>query len=649
MEVGRNIAVAQVASLVAALSDGAKERRAASAERLARLRATESIPALVAAFRKEKVELVRATMLRALVGLGEPMAAFLDRAALAKEAEKVLAKGVPDKLAFLALETLPAVRWKDGAEVPRAVLSAWLVAAHKTKSPMASPLLVAYASEMVETERERLGRAIFDRWCDEDFRVPDVLDPEGRERLLEWAEKRGMSLAEYARTPDFKANAAWATGTSLDTGALDHRGVLAVAAALAPRSLVPELVRYVKLHRGFRIGASRAMLHMLAGMEERAATQALVRFSMRFRTASLRKEAEKLVNELAARRGWTADELADRTIPTAGLDEHGVLSLAYAAPRAHGTPDPVDDDEPHERVTTRRFEARLGEDLDLALFALADDGSRAPVAKLPEPRKDEDEAHAAAEKKRFSSAKKELGTIVAAQRERLFAAMCSERVFSASDFSDLFLAHPVMRRLLERVVLVATDADGRSLGACRVSEDGSFVTASHETLRLPEGAHLCVAHACRLDEREERALVDHLAEYRLASLFPQLGRARHVLDPAQPTLARISPPGERSSISSFVLRGRMKRLGWERGPSGDGGYVDRYLRLFVTLGLEAHLVHTAVPQPEVDTPITVEGLEVFRLPPPDAPPHAPRQVLLVSAIPEVLRHELWNDLLAALA
>ena len=197
------------------------------------------------------------------------------------------------------------------------------------------------------------------------------------------------------------------------------------------------------------------------------------------------------------------------------------------------------------------------------------------------------------------------------------------------------------------MVLAVRDESGRALGVCRVSEDSSFVTHDNETLVPPEGASLSIAHGSCLGAALEARVSEHLAEYDLALLFPQLGRAIHTLDPEQPGSLRLVPPGS-SSVSSFALRGRMKRLGWERGPSGDGGYVDRYVRPFVSLGLEAVLVHTAVPQPETDAKIEIEGIEVHRLPPPDAPLHAPRSVLFVRAVPPVLRHELWNDLLAAL-
>jgi hypothetical protein len=639
------------ARLFRAIASGTKDERVHAADWLARARVVEAVPLLVRAFEKEKVEAARASILRALVGLGEPLARFLDRDRLAADAEKVLAKGWPASLAFLGVETLPRVRWKDGAEVAPNVVRAWLLAAHKAKTPMASPLLVAYAHELEEATREALGEAIHDRWLEEDFRLPEPLDGDVRERLEDWAQKAGMSLEAYARTPGFKLNVGslgWMIGKSVETGALEHRGVLAVAAALAPRRLVPRLVRYVREFRGLRIGASRAMLHMLAGMDDRAATQELVRLSMRFRTASLRKEAEKLVREIAALRGWSPEELADHTIPTAGLDEDGVLHLAFV--EARGEPaDAVREADADERTAvTRRFEARLDDHLELVLFALGPDGSKSVIAKLPEPRKDEDPAFADLEKKRLSVAKKELKALVVAQRERLFASMCSERAMAIADFRALYVAHPIMRRLLTRVVLLVRDGARHDAGVCRVSEDGSLVTSDNETLVPPEDAHVVVAHGSLLGPVLEARVAEHLAEYHLAPLFPQLGRTLHQLDPEQPGLLRLVPPsGPERTVSGFALRGRMKRLGWERGPSGDGGFVDRYVRPFVALGLEAVLVHTPVPQPESDVPVSIEGIEVHRLPPAGAPLHAPRSVLFTRAVPSVLRHELWNDLLDA--
>ncbi len=55
----------------------------------------------------------------------------------------------------------------------------------------------------------------------------------------------------------------------------------------------------------------------------------IVSLSRRYRTASVQEKARGLVAQIAERNGWSADELADRTIPTAGMDETGILALEY--------------------------------------------------------------------------------------------------------------------------------------------------------------------------------------------------------------------------------------------------------------------------------------------------------------------------------
>lgn len=51
----------------------------------------------------------------------------------------------------------------------------------------------------------------------------------------------------------------------------------------------------------------------------------------RFKAPSIERSAREEVVALAGRRGWTTDELADRTVVTAGFDENGVQELSYGA------------------------------------------------------------------------------------------------------------------------------------------------------------------------------------------------------------------------------------------------------------------------------------------------------------------------------
>lgn len=622
-------------AFIEALSSGSKDTRAAAVEWLGKLYAKQATAALSEAFKKEKVETLRAAMVRVLVGFGEPIDSFLDRATLAKDAEKALKKGVPEALAFMSIETLPEVHWKDGSKLDLRVLTSWLLSAHKSKSPIASPLIVAYAGELHEAEREALGRAIYERWSEEDFALRDLTVAQN-ERVAEFAERKKIPFAQARYQPDFKLSTmGWGTGdfSNIVQGALDHRGVLALAAALAPRFLVPECVRYVKLYRGLRIGQSRAMIHMLAGMETAAATQALVALSLRFRTASLRKEAEKMVNDLAARRGWTPDELADRTMPTAGLDEDGLLHLEFIKPRS----EEADEDEDAGREVTRRFVGQLDANLELLLFSVGDDGSKALVAKLPEPRKDEDAKQAGEEKKRLNASKKELKALVTAQRARLYAAMCSERVWTPEEFASIYLAHPVMKHVATRLLVRVTRDDGTHEIA-RPTEDGSYVDSVDNTVDIDPKATLQLAHSTHLSAEEEARWGQHLADYEVIPFFAQLGRKHFALDATNAQETRIA---SEHTIHSLKLRGLATRLGFDREPTGDGGYVRGYEQRLPALGMTMCIVHSDVQLSDENRDITLEGVEFCR--------SEHRVPMALGQVPKVLLNEGWNVLLTLMA
>ena len=56
-------------------------------------------------------------------------------------------------------------------------------------------------------------------------------------------------------------------------------------------------------------------------MQNKIIIQLLLSLSRRYRTASVQEKARNLVTQIAERNGWSSDELADRTIPTAGFDD----------------------------------------------------------------------------------------------------------------------------------------------------------------------------------------------------------------------------------------------------------------------------------------------------------------------------------------
>ena len=109
------------------------------------------------------------------------------------------------------------------------------------------------------------------------------------------------------------------------------------------------------------------------------------------------------MREIASERGWSDEELADRTVPTAGFDDDdGLLRLSYGE---------------------REFTGRLTPDLKIRVTG-PDCRSR---AGLLAPRAGEDAEVVKAAKKRLSAARKEAKTVLAAQTERLRQLRSEER------------------------------------------------------------------------------------------------------------------------------------------------------------------------------------------------------------------------------
>src|SRR6185437_5054497 len=225
----------------------------------------------------------------------------------------------------------------------------------------------------------------------------------------------------------------------------------------------------------------------------------------RFRTKSLQDEAVRHAAALAERKGWTVDELADRTIPTAGFGDGAVLELPYGP---------------------RTFTAVLRPDLTVELR----DTDGKAIKALPTPRQSDDAERAKEAKKTFSAVKKELKSIAALQAQRLYEAMCTERSWSAEDWDRYLLRHPVVGPEVRRLVWVAPVDDGAPV-IFRPLDDGTLTDADDNDVKLPDGARIRVAHDSLLSPDEIEQWSAHLADYEVTPLFQQLGRGVHAITP----------------------------------------------------------------------------------------------------------------------
>ncbi|GIJ70470.1 DUF4132 domain-containing protein [Virgisporangium ochraceum] len=282
------------------------------------------------------------------------------------------------------------------------------------------------------------------------------------------------------------------------------------------------------------IGTEVALLH-LHGIAQTA------------KSRTLRDHATTRVGQVAADRGLSPEQLADRLVPDLGLDPHGSLVLDYGS---------------------RRFTVTFDE--QLRPVVLDEAGTRR--ADLPKPGATDDPALAPGAHQRFTALKKDVRTVAADQLRRLESAMVGRRRWPVAEFRQLFLAHPLLVHLVRRLVWLVHDDAGT--GSFRVAEDRTFADAADDARDLPEEATVSVAHPLHLGP-DLAAWTNVFADYDILQPFPQL--RRDVYEPLAGerggTLVRFTG----RTVRSVRLLG-LERRGWDREAAGDGGRQNRLSR-----------------------------------------------------------------------
>lgn len=605
----------------AALLDGRSETRLVAAQWLAEIGDPAAVPALRTAWGKEKQDVVRGALLDALVAAGEDAETYLDPAATTATAEAYVAKGLPAPLAWVAWDAVPEVRWaSSGESVPRAVVQ-WLCGtAVKARSPEPNAILRHYAAAFEPESRRRLAHHLLQTWLNEDVRPIPADEAERSARQTAAGSHRWLtapgSQYEGLSVDELFARLLPAALRTPAGSAIASKGLLAVVAACGGRDVVAPTERFLREWFGQRAAQGKALIAMLAWVDDPAAVQLVLSVGSRFRTKSFQEEAVRQAQALADRKGWTVDELADRTVPTAGFDDDGVLELSYGP---------------------RTFTARLLPDLTVELR----DPDGTVVKALPAPRRTDDADLAADAKKAFAAARKDVKAIASLQQRRLYEALCTERSWSVQDWDRYLLRHPVLGLAVRRLVWVATvdDREDHAPLVFRPLDDGSLTDVDDEPVELPEGARVRLAHDSVLDPGTVARWVEHLADYEVTPLFPQLGRGVHAL-PADAAGRRELDDFTGHVLEAFALRGRALRLGWTRGATVDGGWFLTYDKRFPTLGVVARIEFTGNSLPEENRTVALQTLSFHRT----GPDGQGEVGLTLGEVPAVLVSECWHDL-----
>lgn len=286
--------------------------------------------------------------------------------------------------------------------------------------------------------------------------------------------------------------------------------------------------------------------------------------------------------DIAQRNGWSADELADRTIPTAGMDETGTIVLEYG---------------------DRTFTAKLDAQQKLVLF----NPEGKEIKALPAARKTDNEELIKESKKLLTSSKKELKQVIELQTARLYEAMCAERVWSTADWQEYIQNHPVMRGLIERLVWLEIK-DDQVINQFRPSDDGCLLNLDDDEVELSAGSSIQLAHAALLSNDDRKAWIAHFKDYKVKFLFSQMD---HTIPALDLTLTEIE---DRKGwvTDTFTLRGVLTKMGYQRGQAEDGGSFCHYFKYFSSLDCYVYMEFSGSYVPEENIPAVLYSLSFDR-------------------------------------
>ncbi|MFD5502283.1 WGR and DUF4132 domain-containing protein [Streptomyces sp. NPDC127061] len=288
-------------------------------------------------------------------------------------------------------------------------------------------------------------------------------------------------------------------------------------------------------------------LDVLAAIGSDVALLHLHGISQRVKFKGLKVRAGEKIAEVAAGLGLTGEQLSDRLVPDLGLDADGSTVIDYG-PRSF----------------------TVGFDEQLRPYVLDGDGKRRK--DLPKPGARDDAELAPAERKRFMALKKDVRTIASDQVRRLEAAMVTGRSWTAQEFQELFVGHPLLWHLVRRLVWLSDPEDG-TRSAFRVAEDRTFADADDDVFVLADDATVRLAHPLHLGD-ELAAWSELFADYEILQPFPQLGRGVLALSEKETDEYRLTRfEGLKVPIGKVL---GLQRRGWERGVPQDAG-VERWI------------------------------------------------------------------------
>lgn len=343
------------------------------------------------------------------------------------------------------------------------------------------------------------------------------------------------------------------------------------------------------LYEGEKERAARGM-DTLSRMGTDVALMHLSSIAERSRYADMKERAAKKIAEVAHKRGLSAEELGDRTVPELDLPADLTRVLDYGS---------------------RLF--RVGFDAHLEPYVREETGAQAELLALPRPLRADDPKKAEEAQQTWKALREDMAALVKSQSARLEDAMVVRRRFSGDTFQSVFVGHRLLVHLARRLVWGTYDKDGILHSTFRICEDRTFADEKDEMLELDLNANIGIPHPIEMDEALRRAWGALLSDYEIVQPFAQLGREVFRLDAPERSLHELT-----RFAATLIPTGRLFGLeykGYRREYAYDGGPVIAYRRAIAKTPWYARILFMPgmIPSEAASAPPqTLSALELFR-------------------------------------
>jgi hypothetical protein len=301
-------------------------------------------------------------------------------------------------------------------------------------------------------------------------------------------------------------------------------------------------------------------LECLRAISSDTALLALHGIAQKVKYKALQGQARRFMNEIAAERGLSAQQLEDRIVPDLGLDERGSRTFDYGP---------------------RLFRLVFGP----GLKPLLRDDSGKTMSSPPRPNAKDDPARAAAAGREWQLLKKQVSETVKVQVKRLERAMLSRRRWSAAEFGQFVVRHPFMIHLVRLVLWGDYAEDSTLTAAFRVTEDRTYADVN-DTTYTPVAAAVGVVHPLEMTDEERAKWGEVFGDYEIIQPFPQLGRRIHKLQPGEEKRTELTRFGG-PEVPVIIFNGILKSHDWMPNPLGGARYGLGHYKRFPEADLTA--------------------------------------------------------------